>query len=194
MRLKSNLKNIKTIIFTKRSFFYTILGFTESHPGVLGDIPGFVQFIPGTYKSNRPINITGLDKILLKTDCIHGSIVNGVRETIIYSSGPSSPPGHQFYSQSKITPFKKINKPVLSHITFYLEDDDHKPVDFNNETISLTCQLIKIQYSYLYTYHYMSTYTRGIHTNIRHGYIQLYDTYNYMSFYTRVYLQMCEYF
>ena len=30
-------------------------------------------------------------------------------------------------------------------ITFYLEDDDHKPVDFNGETISFTCQLIKIE-------------------------------------------------
>ena len=29
---------------------------------------------------------------------------------------------------------KKVNKPVLSHITFYLEDDDHKPVGFNNVT------------------------------------------------------------
>ena len=30
-------------------------------------------------------------------------------------------------------------------MTFYFEDDDHKPVDFNNETISFTCQLIKIK-------------------------------------------------
>ena len=40
--------------------------------------------------------------------------------------------------------FKKINKSVLSHVTFNTDDDDHKPVDFNNETISFTCQLIKI--------------------------------------------------
>ena len=39
---------------------------------------------------------------------------------------------------------KKSNKPLLSNIRFYIEDDDHKPVDFNNETISFTCQLIKI--------------------------------------------------
>ena len=52
-----------------------------------------------------------------------------------------------------------MNKPVLSHITFYIEDDDHKAVDFNNETISFTCQLIKIQYFYLNTYNYMSNYT-----------------------------------
>ena len=40
--------------------------------------------------------------------------------------------------------FKKINKSVLSHIRFYLEDDDHKPVDFNGKTLSFTCQPIKI--------------------------------------------------
>ena len=38
-----------------------------------------------------------------------------------------------------------MNKSVLSHITFYLEDDDHKAVDFNGEAISFTCQLITIQ-------------------------------------------------
>ena len=40
--------------------------------------------------------------------------------------------------------FEKIKKSFLSHIRFYLEDDDHKPVDFNGKTISFTCQLIKI--------------------------------------------------
>ena len=46
--------------------------------------------------------------------------------------------------QPRIKLFEKINKPVLSHITFYPEDDDHKPVDSNGETIGFTCQLIKI--------------------------------------------------
>ena len=35
-----------------------------------------------------------------------------------------------------------MNKSVLSRISFYLEDDDHKPVDFNNEAITFSCQLI----------------------------------------------------
>ena len=41
--------------------------------------------------------------------------------------------------------FKNINKSVLSHITFYLEDDDYIPVCFNGETISFTCQSVKIK-------------------------------------------------
>ena len=144
IRLKSNLKNNQTLIFTEKSFFYTILGFNQSRSYPLDDIDGFYQLIAGSYKSDRPINITGNDKVHLKCDCIQGSIVNGIREPILYSSALSSPPGHKIYKEPRVKLFKKINKSVLSHITFYFEDDDHKPVDFNGEIISFTCQLIKI--------------------------------------------------
>ena len=100
--------------------------------------------IAGSYKSDKPINITGIDKIHIKSDCIQGSIVNGVRKPILYSFSLSSPPGHKIYKEPRIKLFKKVNESVLSHITFYFEDDDYKPVDFHNETISCTCQLIKI--------------------------------------------------
>ena len=144
VRLKSNSKINQTLIFTEKSFFYTILGFTRSHSYPLDDIDGFYQIIAGSYTSEKPINITGIDKIHLKSDCIQGSIVNGVREPILYSFALSSPPGHKIFKEPRVKLFKKINKSVLSHITFYFEDDDHKPVDFNGETISFTCQLIKI--------------------------------------------------
>ena len=144
IRLKSNLKTNQTLIFTEKSFFYTILGYTQSRSYPLDDIDGFYQIIAGSYKSDRPINITGIDKIHLKCDCIQGSIINGVRESILYSFALSSPPGHKIYKEPRVKLFKKINKSVLSHITFYFEDDDHKPVNFNGETISFTCQLIKI--------------------------------------------------
>ena len=144
IRLKSNLKINQTLIFTEKSFFYTILGFIQSRCYPLDDIDGFYQIIAGTYKSDRPINIIGIDKIDLKCDCIQGSIVNGIREPILFSFALSSPPGHKIYKEPRIKLFKKINKSVLSHITFYFEDDDHKAVDFNGEMVSFTCQLIKI--------------------------------------------------
>ena len=145
VRLKSKLTTNKTIRVTIKIFsFYVILGFTHSHSGELGDIPVFVQLIPVSYKSDKPINITGIDKVYLKCDCIQGSIVNGVREPILYCFALSSKPGHKVYKDPRIKLFKKINKSVLSHIRFFLEDDDHKPVDFNGQTISFTCQLIEI--------------------------------------------------
>ena len=144
IKLKSNLNTNQTLIFTKRSFFYTFLGFTQSRSYPLDDIDSHYQIIAGSYKSDRPINFTGIDKIHLKCDCIQGYIVNGVREPILYSFALSSPPGHKIYEEPRIKLFKKIKISVLSHITFYFEDDDYKPVDFHNETISFTCQLIKI--------------------------------------------------
>ena len=144
VRLKCDLKTNQTIIFTEKCFFYTILGFTQSRSYPLDDIEGFYQLIANSYTSDRPININGIDKIHLKCDCIQGSIVNGIREPILYSFALSSPPGHKIYKEPRIKLFKKVNKSVLSHITFYFEDDDHKAVDFNNETISFTCQLVKI--------------------------------------------------
>ena len=93
IRLQSNLKINQTLIFTERSFFYTILGFTQSRSYPLDDIDSHYQIIAGSYKSDKPINITGIDNIHLKCDCIRGSIVNGIREPILYSFALSSPPG-----------------------------------------------------------------------------------------------------
>ena len=41
VRLKSNLRSNQTLIFTEKSFFYTILGFTRSRSYPLDDIDGF---------------------------------------------------------------------------------------------------------------------------------------------------------
>ena len=93
-RLKSNLKKIKLYFSLKSIFFYTILDFTQSHSYLLDDIDGFCQLIAGSYKSNKPIKITGIDKILFKCNCINSIIVNGSRKPILYSLTLSSPPGH----------------------------------------------------------------------------------------------------
>ena len=138
------MKITQTLIFTGRSFFFTILRFTRSHSYPLVDIDGFYQLIAGSYIGNRPNNILRIDKVHSKKDCVQGSIVNGIREPILYSFNLSSHPGHRNYKKPSIKLFKKVKKSVLSHITFYLEDDDHKSVDFYNETMSFLSQPNKI--------------------------------------------------
>ena len=65
VRLKSKLKIIQTLIFTENSFFYTILGYNRSRSYPLDDIDGFYQLIAGSYKSDRPINITGIENVII---------------------------------------------------------------------------------------------------------------------------------
>ena len=95
--------------------------------------------IPGSYRSDIPNNTTGIDKNHLKSDCINGSNVNGMREPILYSFALGKPAGHKIYKEPRIKLFERIDKSVLSHIKFYLEDDNHKLVDFHGKTISFTC-------------------------------------------------------
>ena len=80
----------------------------------------------------------------MECDCIQGVIANGTREPILYSFGISSPPGHKIFKGPRNKLFKKLNKSVLSQITIYIEVDVYKPLDFHNETISFTRQVIKI--------------------------------------------------
>ena len=107
IRLKSNLKINRILIFIEKSFFYTILDFTQSRSYPLDDIDGFYQLIPGSYKSDKPINITGIDKIQLKCDCIQGSIVNGIIELILYSFALFAPPGHKIYKEPRVKFLKR---------------------------------------------------------------------------------------
>ena len=104
-KYKTDLKTNQTLIFTNKSFFYTILGFIRSHSFPLEDIEGFYQSIAGLYKSERPINITGTDKVHLKSDCIDGSIMNGTREPILYSFSLDQPLGHKIYKEPKVRLF-----------------------------------------------------------------------------------------
>ena len=110
----------------------------------MDDIVGFYQLIAGSYKSEKPINLTGIVEVRLKTNCVLGSVVNGARKPFLYSFALDRPPSYGIFEEPRIKLFKKVNKSVLSYRTNYLEDDDLKPVDFHNEIIRFACQLSKI--------------------------------------------------
>ena len=109
----------------------TLLGFTNK------DYPA------GTHTSEKPVMITTTDKDHLKCDCVDGSIVNGIREQILFSFNLSAPPGYKIIKEPNIILYKK-NKTRLDSIQFFLEDNNHNPVDFNSETLTFTIQINKI--------------------------------------------------
>ena len=117
---------------------------SKKNSEVLGDIKGFIQLIPCIYKNDKPNNITGVDEIHLNCVCINDSIVIGIREPILYNFALDKPPGRKIHDEPKIKFFEKINKSVLSHISFFIGDDDRRPVNSDLETINFSCQLNKI--------------------------------------------------
>ena len=132
-----------TLRFDKQSFFHTLLGFSPYWDYKPNNSHHVVN--PGVYPSDKIIlNLNTVDKIHLKCDAIDGSVVNGFRQPILFSFVLDKPPGYKVFCESETIHFKKINKSVLNTITFYLEDDKNKEVDFNGETLTFTLQMIKI--------------------------------------------------
>ena len=127
-------QGIIAIRFDDKSFFSTILGFT----------PGWDYKHYNKYTSQKVVNLGSTNKRHLKCDVIDGSVVNGIREPILYSFVLDKLPGYKVFSEPETIHYKKITKSVLNTITFYLEDDNNKEVDFNQETLTFTLQMIKI--------------------------------------------------
>ena len=132
-----------TLRFDKKSFFHTLFGFTpywdyKPTNAIHADAPG-------VYTSDKIIlNLNTINKIHLKCDIIDGSIQDGVRQPILFSFVLDKPSGYKVFCQPETIHYKKINKSVLNTITFYLEDDNNKEVNFNQETLTFTLQMIKI--------------------------------------------------
>ena len=135
--MKTNLvvkSGIRAITFDERSSFSSILGFT----------PGWDYKHYNKYTSQKIVNLGNTNKIHLKCDCIDGSVVNGLRQPILYSFVLDKLPGYKVFCQPETIHYKKIRKSVLSTIPFYLENDNNEEVDFNGETMNFTLQMIKI--------------------------------------------------
>ena len=123
-----------TLRFDEKSFFHTLLGFTP-----------YWDYKPGVYTSDKIIlNLNTINTIHLKCDIIDGCIQDGVRQPILFSFVLDKPSGYKVFCQPETIHYKKINKSILNTITFYLEDDNNKEVDFNGETLTFTLQMIKI--------------------------------------------------
>ena len=128
--MKSILSSSNHFVFN--SELNNLLGFTKT------------RYSEGTHISEKPVMITTTDKVHLKCDCVDGSIVNGIREQILFSFNLSAPPGYKIIKEPNIILYRKINKTRLDCIQLSLEDSNHNPVDFNGETLTFTIQIIKI--------------------------------------------------
>ena len=142
IRLADNTRKTKLVVNSgiiairsdENSFFSTILGFT---PGL--DYKHYNQYL-----SQKIVNLSTTKKINLNCDVIDGPVVNGNRQPILYSFVLDKPSEYKVFCEPETVHYKKINKSVLNTITFYLEDDNNEEVDFNEEILTFTLQMIKI--------------------------------------------------
>ena len=144
-----------TLRFDEKSFFHTILGFDpywdyKPTNAIHADSPG-------VYTNDKLIlNLNTINKIHLKCDIIDGSVVDGVRQPILFSFVLDKPSGYKVFCEPVTIHYKKINRSILNATTFYLEADNNEEVNFNGETLTFALQLIKIYYNmFTHTYLYI---------------------------------------
>ena len=98
--IEADTISMKSVLTTSNPSYFNsklneFLGFTNTH------------YIQGTHISEKPVMITTTDKVHLKCDCVDGSIVNGIREQILFSFNLSAPPGYKIIKEPNIILYKK---------------------------------------------------------------------------------------
>ena len=88
---------IIAIRFDEKSFFSTILGFNHEW-----DYKHYNQYI-----SQKIVNLSNTNKIHLKCDVIDGSVINGIRQPILYSFALDKPSGYKVFCEPETIHFKK---------------------------------------------------------------------------------------
>ena len=79
----------------------------------------------------------------MKYDVIDGSVVNRLRQPILYSFVLNKKPGFNVFCDPETVLYEKVTKYALNTITLYLEDDNQKEVDFTGEKLTFTLQKVK---------------------------------------------------
>ena len=98
MKTKLVVKSgIIAIKFDEKSFFSTVLGFTSGC-----DCKHYNE-----YTSQKILNLGSTNKIHLKFDVIDGSVVNGLRQPILYSFVSDKKPGYKVFSEPETIHYKK---------------------------------------------------------------------------------------
>ena len=95
INIEADTISMKSVLTTSYSICFnselnTLLGFTNK------------GYSAGTHISEKPVMITTTDKVHLKCDCVDGSIVNGIREQILFSFNLSAPPGYKIIKEPNI--------------------------------------------------------------------------------------------
>ena len=125
---------IIAIRFDEKSFFSTLLGFNHAR-----DYKHYNEYI-----SQKNVNLSTTNKIHLKCVRIKGYFLDGCRQPILYSFVLNKPSGFKIFFEPETNYFMKIKNSLLNTMTFCLEVDNNKEVDFNGETLTFTLQLTKI--------------------------------------------------
>jgi len=141
----SQLKSVLQI--SNRSYlvdFSTVnsIGVTLGFSPAAGVVVGY-----GYNISQDIVDITKVNLVLVNTDIISGSYVNGSASSAIYSFDPNKvSPGYKIDETPKPSLiYFPVNRKIISKIRVWLTDQDNNPIDLRCERVTVKLQIREVE-------------------------------------------------
>ena len=139
-----NISKLTSIIEITKPLFKIDFGVPKS----IGKVLGFVNEVisQGYNESPKIVNIIQINSILVNTDIISGSYVNGNQFSTIYSFYPNVAPGFKVVERPipSLT-FFPLSRSNIESIRIFLTDQDLNPIDLRGETITVRLSMREIK-------------------------------------------------
>ena len=97
----------------------------------------------GRFESEELVNILSVNSILVHSDVIGASRVNGVDAPVIYNFFPDVPPGEKIVSQPLHLIYIPLTMSRISRMTCWVTDQDGNELDLRGEELTLTFHVRK---------------------------------------------------
>lgn len=114
----------------------------------IGSVLGFKNEVIGAGYNESPniVDIIKVNSILVNTDIIVGSLVNGFNTPAIYSFFPNVPPGYKIVERPSPTlTFFSVSKHEISSMKIWLTDQNNNMIDLRGETITVRIGIREIK-------------------------------------------------
>lgn len=115
----------------------TVLGFERQ-------IYTFDMITNGYTEGEHIVNIISINSILVNSDIIHGSYVNGTQQSTIYSFFPADGPGMKIIQTPKNLVYLPVTLRTINRMQTYLTDQDGRPIDFRGEHLTIRFHLREV--------------------------------------------------
>ena len=139
-----NISKLTSIIEVSKPLFKIDFGV----PNSIGTVLGFVNEVisQGYNESPKIVNIIQINSILVNTDIISGSYVNGNQFSTMYSFYPNVAPGFKVVERPipSLT-FFPLSRSNIESIRIFLTDQDLNPIDLRGETITVRLAMREIK-------------------------------------------------
>ena len=134
INISANSNTLKSVLFLEKDYEVDF-----NHQNYLAKVLGFTgaKYIGGFHESENVVNILSINSILINTDIISGSYVNGTTKNTIYSFFPKVSPGYKIIETPINLVYLLITLDTLDRLGVSIMDQDDHLLNLRNEKLTI---------------------------------------------------------